>query len=304
MKKITRRKFVKTSAALGGATIIGSQIPGILKAGIPAENPDIVTMSGDNLMENMHKLLEPMGGIEKYVPSGSSVGVLLNSPWIHPGTYTHPDVALSVIKLCLEAGAKEIVCFKPVRDDYWSESQYTKSMEKEIEKITYCEERIDAIIQDGVELKKASIFKGFMDVDVFINIPVAKHHAGTYYSGNLKGLMGVSSSYTNRHMHSSDGEYTYSKHEYLAQCIADLNLIRKPDLCIVDATECVQNNGPRGPGETIKPNLIFAGSDPVALDVYGANLIGIDPADVLTCDRAFEIGLGNNDLNGISVIEL
>lgn len=304
MKKITRRKFVKTSAALSGATIIGSQIPGILKAGIPDGTPDVVTMAGDNLMENMYKLLEPIGGIEKFVRSGSSVGVLLNSPWIHPGTFTHPDVALSVIKLCFEAGAKDVVCFKPVREGYWLESQYAKTMEKDIEKITYCEERIEIEIPNGVELKNASIFKDFLNVDVFINIPVAKHHAGTNYSGILKGLMGVSSSNTNRHMHSPDGEYTYSKHDYLAQCIADLNLIRKPDLCIVDATECVQNNGPRGPGETIKPNLILAGTDPVALDVYGANLIGIDPADVLTCLRANVMGLGINDLSSISVIEL
>jgi len=304
MKKITRRKFVKTSAAIGGATIIGSYIPGVLKAGIPNENPDIVTMPGDNLMENMYKILEPIGGIEKFVPKGSTVGVLLNSPWIHPGTFTHPDVALSVIRLCFEAGAKEVVCFKPVRDGYWLESQYAKSMEKDIEKISYCDERIEVVIPDGVELKNASIYKGITDVDVFINIPVAKHHAGTNYSGILKGLMGVSSSNTNRHMHSPDGEYTYANYEYLSQCIADLNLIRQPDLCIVDAIECVQNNGPRGPGETIKPNLILAGTDPVVLDVYGANLIGIDPIDVLTCVKASEHGLGKNDISDITIMEL
>jgi len=55
MKKITRRKFVKTSAAIGGTTIVGSQIPAILKAGIPDGDPDIVTLSGNNPMENMHK---------------------------------------------------------------------------------------------------------------------------------------------------------------------------------------------------------------------------------------------------------
>ena len=304
MKKITRRKFVKTSAAIGGTTIIGSQFPGILKAGVPDGSPDIVTMTGNNLMENMHKLLEPIGGIETFVSSGSKVGVLLNSPWIHPGTFTYPDVALSVIKLCIEAGAKEIVCFKPVRDGYWSESEYFTNMEKDINKITYCDERIDVVIQNGVELKNASIYKGFMEVDVFINIPVAKHHAGTNYSGILKGLMGVSSSDTNRHMHSPDGEYTYANYEYLSQCIADLNLIRQPDLCIVDAIECVQNNGPRGPGETIKPNLVLAGIDPVAIDIYGSNLIGIDPTDVLTCDKSYEHGLGKKDINDISVVEL
>ena len=304
MKKITRRKFVKTSAAIGGTTIIGSQFPGILKAGVPDGSPDIVTMTGNNLMKNMHKLIEPIGGIENFVSSGSKVGVLLNSPWIHPGTFTHPDVALSVIKLCIEAGAKEIVCFKPVRDGYWSESEYFTNMEKDIEKITYCDEQIDVVIQNGVELKNASIYKGFMDVDVFINIPVAKHHAGTNYSGILKGLMGVSSSDTNRHMHSPDGEYTYANYEYLSQCIADLNLIRQPDLCIVDAIECVQNNGPRGPGETIKPNLVLAGIDPVAIYIYGSNIIGIDPTDVMTCDKSNEHGLGKKDMSDISVVEL
>lgn len=304
MKKITRRKFVKTSAAIGGTTIIGSQFPGILRAGVPDGSPDIVTMTGNNLMENMHKLLEPIGGIESFVSTGSKVGVLLNSPWIHPGTYTHPDVALSMIKLCIEAGANEIVCFKPVRDGYWSESEYFTNMEKDIDKITYCDERIKVVIQNGVELKNASIYKGFMEVDVFINIPVAKHHAGTNYSGILKGLMGVSSSDTNRHMHSPDGEYTYANYEYLSQCIADLNLIRQPDICIVDAIECVQNNGPRGPGETIKPNLVLAGIDPVAMDIYGSNLIGIDPIDVLTCDKSNEHGLGKKDMNDISVLEL
>jgi uncharacterized protein (DUF362 family) len=116
--------------------------------------------------------------------------------------------------------------------------------------------------------------------------------------------MGVTSSYTNRHMHSPDGEYTYSKHEYLAQCIADLNLVRKPDLCVVDAIQCLQNNGPRGPGETIKPNLTLAGTDPVALDVFGANLVGIDPADVITCDKANQLGLGQRDTSSFTVLEL
>ncbi len=87
-------------------------------------------------------------------------------------------------------------------------------------------------------------------------------------------------------MHSPDGEYTYSKHDYLAQCIADLNLIRKPDLCIVDAIECVLENGPRGPGETTKPNKIIAGTDPVALDVYSSSLMGLDPEDILTVHKA------------------
>jgi len=304
MTKITRRKFVKTSAAIGGATIIGSQFPGILKAGIPEGLPDIVTISGVDPMAGVPQLCESLGGIDKFIKSDDTVGILVNSPWKHPGTYTSPDVALSVANFCLESGAGKVVCFKPVRDGFWEESQYFDQMKKQIETITYCNERTTVGIPGGLELKEADIFKEFLDVNVYINIPVAKHHAGTIFSGNLKGLMGVSSSNTNRHMHSPDGEYTYSKHDYLAQCIADLNLIRKPDLCIVDAIECVLENGPRGPGETTKPNKIIAGTDPVALDVYASALMGLDTEDILTVHKAHQLGLGEVDLGKLTILEL
>jgi len=304
MKKITRRKFVKTSAAIGGATIIGSQFPSILKAGIPEDMPDIITISGNDPLVSIPLLVESLEGAGRFIKSGDVVGILVNSPWKHPGTYTSPDVALSVANLCLESGAGKVVCFKPVRDGFWEESQYFDQMQETIRAVTYCNDRTTVAIPDGIDLKEAEIFKGFLDVDVYISIPVAKHHTGTIFSGNLKGLMGVSSSNTNRHMHSPDGEYTYSKHDYLAQCIADLNLIRKPDLCIVDAIECVLENGPRGPGETAKPNKIIAGVDPVALDVYTSSLMGFDTDDILTVRKAHQLGLGEVDIEKMNILKL
>jgi uncharacterized protein (DUF362 family) len=304
MKKITRRHFVKNSIALSGTAFISLQVPGILKAAIPLDLPDIVTIPADDPMMRIPLLLEPLGGIGSFVKNGNTVGILVNSPWVNPGTYTHPDVALSVAKLCKDAGAKQIVCFKPVREGYWEESRYYEDLKSLINEITYGDERVEVDIPGGLELKKAEIFKAFLDVDVYISIPVAKHHSGTNFSGNLKGLMGVSTSATNRHMHSPDGEYTYEKHEYLSQCIADLNLIRQPDLCIVDAMECVLNNGPRGPGQTVKPNLILAGIDPVALDAWSVNLLEFDVYDVPTIEKAANHGLGQFDLSKLNVLEL
>ncbi|MBW6459313.1 MAG: DUF362 domain-containing protein, partial [Bacteroidales bacterium] len=168
----------------------------------------------------------------------------------------------------------------------------------------YGSERVEVDIPNGKVLKKAEIFRVFNEVDVYISIPVAKHHAGTLFSGNLKGLMGVSSRDTNRLMHSPDGRYTYDNHEHLAQCIADLNLIRLPDLCVVDAIECALNNGPAGPGETTNPNKIIAGIDPLALDVYTASLIGFEQEDILTFDRAYQLGLGIIDTSKLTFSHL
>jgi uncharacterized protein (DUF362 family) len=229
---------------------------------------------------------------------------LINSPWKNPGYYTQPDVALAVAKLCKDAGAGKIICFKPVPSGYWEKSREFGNFESLIQDFTYGGNRIEVDIPKGVFLKKAEIFESFNEVDVYISIPVAKHHMGTIFSGNLKGLMGVASSNTNRHMHSPDGEYTYDNAEYLAQCIADLNLIRKPDLCVVDAIECATNNGPAGPGETCRPNKIIAGTDLLAIDVYAARLIGFDTNEILTFLKAYAHGLGEIDPGKLKVVEL
>ncbi|MCF8405532.1 MAG: DUF362 domain-containing protein [Bacteroidales bacterium] len=304
MKKIDRRKFVKSSIALGGATVLSSQIPSVLKGNSLFGFPDIVTASASDVKKALPKLLAEIGGLERFVKQGVKVGILANSPWVNPGTFTHPDVTLSMANLCFEAGASEVICFKPARDGYWEESKYYEELQSVISKIKHSEKRVDVSIEKGLELKTAEIYQDFLEVDVYISIPVAKHHTGTLFSGNLKGLMGVSSSNTNRHMHSPDGEYTYSKHDYLSQCIADLNLIRQPDLCVMDAIECIQENGPRGPGQTTSPNLLIAGTDPVALDAYAAELIGLDPADVVTLGKSALHAYGTNDLSKLTIKQI
>lgn len=265
---------------------------------------DIYSISSENPKESIPKLIESMGGIETFVKPGNSVGFLVNSPWVHQGFYTNPDIPLLLMKICKDAGAKEIICYKPVRDGYWEESQYYEEMKPLIDEIIYGDDRVIIDISGGKEMKSAEVFKVFMESDVFINVPVAKHHNGTTYSGILKNLMGVSSPDTNRHMHSPDGEYTYSKTVYLSTCIADLNLIRIPDFSVIDAGICAISNGPRGPGDTISPNLLLAGTDPLAMDLYASTLLDMEPEDIYTFTAAKEMGLGKSNFMEIRVSEL
>lgn len=302
MKSINRRNFLKSSAALGGAAFGMSMLPKFIYSAAIAKTPDVVSISSVDPMQNISKLLEPLGGIEAFVKEGQSVGFLVNSPWLYPGFYTHPDIVLSLMKLSKEAGAGSIICYKPVREDYWESSQYYEEMKPLIDEIIYGDERVTIEIPEGKLLKTAEVFKIFMDSDVFINIPVAKHHSGAIYSGALKGLMGVSTRETNRFMHSPEGDY--SKEEYLSGCIADLNLIRQADLSVMDAGICAINNGPRGPGDTTSPERILASTDALAIDVYAASIIDTDPADVLTFVKASEHSLGNADLASINVLSL
>lgn len=301
MKSINRRNFLKSSMVLGGTALGASMLPKFTDANIPPGPPDIVSIPSGDPMNSIESLLEPLGGIKAFVKPGQSVGFLTNSPWKHPGYYTDPDLVLSMMKHCKDAGAGKLICYKPVREGYWESSKYYEELKPLIDEVVYGEERTTVEIPNGKLLNSAEVFSIFLDTEVFISLPVAKHHNGTIFSGVLKGLMGVSSRDTNRYMHSPDGEYTYAKEEYLAGCIADLNLIRLPDLSVVDASICATNNGPRGPGDTTSPNRILAGTDALAMDVYSAKLIGMEPSDIVTFEKAKEHEMGNADFDTIIV---
>ncbi len=304
MKNISRRNFLKSSFMIGGTAVGAAMLPRLASAGIIGETPDIISIPSADPASGLPDLLDALGGISSFVKQGQSVGFLVNSPWVHPGYFTNPDIVLNLMKLCKDAGAGRIICYKPVREGFWQESRFYDEMLPLINEIEYGEERTVVEIPDGEMLKSAEVFRIFLESDVFINIPVAKHHNGTLFSGVLKGLMGVSSRDTNRHMHSPDGEYTYDKEEYLAGCIADLNLIRQPDLSVMDAGLCAISNGPRGPGDTVSPQRILAGTDPLAMDVYASELIGMDPADILSFQKADKHGLGKADPETILVKQL
>ncbi|MBW6460985.1 MAG: twin-arginine translocation signal domain-containing protein, partial [Bacteroidales bacterium] len=150
MKKIRRRDFLRTGLIAGGAVVIGPQMMRVFGQDLPAgSKPDIVTISGDDPLHKIVQLLETLGGIGQFVRKGQTVGILVNSPWKHPGYYTHPDVALGVAELCLEAGAKEIVCFKPVPEGYWERSANYDKYTGMIGKFRYGSERVEVDIPNG-----------------------------------------------------------------------------------------------------------------------------------------------------------
>ena len=98
-------------------------------------------------------------------------------------------------------------------------------------------------------VKNAEVVKRFLEVDVFVNVPLIKHHATTHLTGALKNMMGITTRKTNVGFHLDSG--VKNDPGYLGQCIADINLFRKPDLVVADATELIITNGPSGPGEVI-----------------------------------------------------
>jgi uncharacterized protein (DUF362 family) len=309
-KAMKRRDFVMSGVLLGSAALAGGlkaqSRPGPQTPRV--SSPDLAVVTGADRVLAVNKGLAALGGMKRFVKPGATVGLLINAPswWRLPGSHTHPDISLAVILAALEAGAKEIHYLLDPLAGYWKRAPLADKYQKEISAVRKCSGNyVEKEVARNKTLKKTSVVKEFLDCDVFINLPIIKHHIGVGMSGDLKNLMGVNTGASNQFFHAGSGaKGEYDDVPFLAQCIADLNTLRKPDLCVADATEFLLTNGPAGPGELRKPGKIILGTDPVAVDAYGAPLVNLKAADVLMITASAKWGLGQADVTKLAVEEI
>ena len=156
----------------------------------------------------------------------------------------------------------------------------------------------------GKALKEARIMRKFYDYDILLDMNITKEHSGNDMSGALKNLMGLNSPASCQFFHKRHWTLLMDDMEHLGQCIADLNTIIHPQLCINDSTEFIITNGPHGPGKLRRPQLVVAGTDRVAIDACCATLFGYDPFDILSLVQAHEHDLGEIDLTKVNIKEV
>jgi uncharacterized protein (DUF362 family) len=309
-KGMKRREFMKSGVLLGTVALAGG-LHGQRRPDPQAprrSSPDLAVVTGADRVLAVNKGLEALGGMKRFVKPGSTVGLLVNAPswWRLPGSHTHPDLTLAVILAALDAGAKEIQYLIDPLADYWKRAPLAAKYQNEIGSVKKCSKNyIEKEVARNKTLKKTSVVKEFLDCDVFVNLPIIKHHVGVGLSCNLKNLMGVNTGASNQFFHAGSGaKGEYDDIPFLAQCVADLNTLRKPDLCVADATEFLLTNGPAGPGKLGKLDKVILGTDPVAVDAYGAPFVNLKAADVLMITKSAEWGLGEMDVAKLAVEEL
>ncbi len=312
MKKVSRRTFVKRSAGLGAASVLGGAMlggAGCVHADnrIRTENlAEIAVVKGDDCYESTRRAVEMLGGMGRFVSRNDSVCILPNSQNKHPGTYTKPGIVRAVIDMCRSAGAKEVACLSWLPEKSWEATGLGEAVTEAGGTLTLVDRKDESLfrpvtVPGGKILKEARIMEAFFRHDVFIDMPISKDHVGNRFTGTLKNLMGLNSPKTNRAFHT--GNFKNDDIGHLDQCIADLNTVVTPSLCVVDSTEFIITNGPFGPGELKKPRKVVAGIDRVAIDAYCATLWGLDPGGIIMIDQARKHGLGEIDFTKLRVEE-
>lgn len=304
---MNRRKFLKNGLVFGTATGLGisglaniSEGLASLKPDLTKGNYDLVAVRGEDVVAMFDKAMEEMGGMSQWVKPGQTVVVKPNIGWdVVPerAANTNPDLVGAVVRHCIDAGARRVTVFDHTCDN-WQLSYTNSGIEKAVQDAggrmvpgNFERNYRDVTIPGAQRLKEAKVHEQIIENDVFINVPVLKHHGSTMLTIAMKNLMGVV--FDRRFWHRND----------LHQCIADFCLYRKPDLNIIDAMLVMTQNGPRGTStaDLVRKNSILVSSDIVAVDAASALLFGTQPDKVGYLTIAEQMNLGNVDLSGKNI---
>lgn len=248
------------------------------------------------------KAINALGGMRRFVRPGNVVVVKPNIGWDRSpeqAANTHPLVVRAVVSEALRAGARKVKVFDRTCNDprrcYVSSGiagalRGLKNVElKQIEN-----ERFRSIRLNGRTLRDWELYDEALSADVFINVPVAKHHGLTGLTLGLKNVMGIM------------GGNRGSIHRHIDSALADINAVVKSRLTVIDATRILTANGPQGgdPRDVKVLNKVLASSDIVAADAVATTLFGLRPEAISTTVAAYRRGLGEMNLSGIRILRV
>ena len=293
-----RRDFLKNSAALSATFLLAKNTSVFPKFA----NPDLVVVRNAEPEILVRKAVEEFGGMSNFISKGDIVVLKPNISWDRvpeQAATTNPQVVAEVVKMCLESGAKEVKIF----DNTLNEARrcYKRS---EIEKAAseagadvkhvYSRKFKRVSIPEGELVKSWEIYEDVLEADKIINLPIAKHHSLCQVSLSMKNYMGFL------------GGRRGQLHRDFDVKITDINTFVKADLIILDSYRMLLRNGPSGGSlnDVKLAKTVVCGTDPVAVDSYGASLFGFDPNKIGFINVANERGLGIKDLNKLNIKQI
>ncbi|MCL4691823.1 MAG: DUF362 domain-containing protein [Candidatus Hydrogenedentes bacterium] len=304
MRNQSRRSFLK-QAAFAGTAAAAAPVAGTAIAqeaasatmsiarwnGAPVAEADVGPMA----VKLTEQAIEALGGMGRFVSSGNSVWIKPNMAWDRTpeqAANTNPDVVATLIRLCFDAGAKTV----RVGDFTCNEASktYPRSGIEAAAKAAGAEvmyldpSRFREYVIGGSRLDKWQVCPEIVESDLVINVPIAKHHSISTVTLAMKNYMGV-----------VDKRNVF--HQDIPTCLCDITRFMSPKLCVLDAVRILTAHGPTGGdlADVQRKDTVVASTDIVALDAFGAELLGHDPKDIATVAAGDAAGLGTLDYRSL-----
>lgn len=245
--------------------------------------------------------LQPLGGLARFVGPGQTVLLKPNQTGAalsDEGSTTDPRVVAALARMCYAAGAARVIVGESAGGgsktnevmDVTGVSLLARRAGAEVVDFQTCPQR-EVDVPEGKYIKRILLPAPLLDADVVINLPKLKTHNWDWISGALKNWVGIVRPDVRSQHHDW---HTFD--EYV-----DLLFRVRPALNVMDGIIRGVGNGPlAGEGEFY--GGILASTDPVALDVVAAQVLGFDPTHIGFVAVASDRGLGVADPNQVAVV--
>src|SRR5512136_2718622 len=187
-KKITRRQFIKGTAAAAAVPLLSNKLPFYGSLAHAAEESDLVIAKNGSASQLLQAAMAPLGGMSRFVKKGQKVVIKANIAWARTpdqGCTNNPELMMALIKMCYDAGAKRVAVWDHTCDNYqftFSRSGLKEAGQKAGADVLSGHGRNvykKVEIPRARKLKTAEILRDVLEADVFINFPLPKQHFAT-----------------------------------------------------------------------------------------------------------------------------
>ena len=280
---------------------------------------EILIVKTENREEGIKKLLDRFD-LTEFKGKQVAFKANYNSADTFPAS-THLDTLRTLVNGLKQAGAEEITLAERSGMGDTRTVLEQRGVTKLAAELDFEVLVLDELAEEGwVRLKpKGSHWKrGFLLAKVFHEADkvvqtccLKTHRFGGHFTMSLKNSVGLVARYDPQDRYDYMAELHSSENQRLM--IAEINQTYENDLIIMDATKAFVSGGPES-GDLVKPNVILAGKDRVAMDAVGVailRLFGTTPEVTKgrifqqeQIARAVELGIGIQSARDIQLIPL
>ncbi len=298
-----RREFLKYTAIAGCGLVLGQKFGGLITPIEAAERYDLVVAQGAGKSPSLitKTAIEAFGGMKRFISRGDVVVIKPNMGWDRipeQAANTNPEVVAAIVKLCFDAGAKKVRVFdRSVNDPRrcYKQSGIADAVSSLGAEVSFVDDRrFKEVSIKGQVLKSWPLYTDILEADKIINVPIAKHHGLSKLTMSMKNWMGIMGGQRGR------------IHQKIGESLADICLVVKPSLTVLDAVRILTTNGPQGGslGDVKRLDTVVVGIDQVGIDSYGATLFGMKGSDLSYVNAGAAAGIGIMDLSRLKIKKL
>ena len=269
----------------------------------PGRTPQIAIARGFDRYPGVGAAINALGGMKAFIQPGDRVLLKVNAAFATPpalGATTHPEMVSAVVRLCKEAGAGQVMVTDNPINDPASCFELTgigpAARDAGARVILPGPDQFQPYSLKGGQLIRQWPVLGspLAMADRLIGLAPVKDHHRSGASMTLKNWYGLLGGRRNLF------------HQRIHAIIAELAMMIRPSLVILDGTRAMMANGPTGGSldDLRDTRTIIAGSDQVAVDAVGATLLEKTADDLPHLALAQSAGAGTVDFRSLNPIDV